>query len=356
MPINHAIWSISDKARPLSETRLGSEKVLEDLIVETPAMLNPSWMIIGRQVITDFKGIIDILALQPDGSPVLIELKRDKTPRDVTAQLLDYASWVEKISPERLQQIYEEFIPGGNLQADFESRFNTDWDDENLANNQQLVLVASELDAASERIISYLADKGLNINVLFFQAFEDGNQTYLSRSWLVDPGVIQVSVSSNKEIGAWNGEYYANFGADESYRWEDGIKYGFITASGGLWYTQTLKMLNSGDRVWVNIPKTGYVGVGVATGYAQPVGDFTVMVDGQETPIAEIPGEGNYLADGKEGETCAWFVPIDWQHTVPAEKAVREIGFFGNQNSVARPKTDRWDHTVKTLKNRWSIQ
>ena len=39
-------------------------------------------MRIGWQVRTSFGGIIDLLAINPDGSLVLIELKRDKTPRD----------------------------------------------------------------------------------------------------------------------------------------------------------------------------------------------------------------------------------------------------------------------------------
>ena len=354
MPIQHSLWSLTGDAKPLVATRLESEKLLEDLIVDNPSILNPSWMIIGRQVITDFRGVIDILALQPDGSPVLIELKREKTPRDVTSQLIDYAAWVEKISSERLQQIYESFIPNGNLQVDYESRFNTEWDDENLRGDTQLVLVASELDSASERIVTYLSDRGISINVLFFQAFEDEGRLYLSRSWLVDPVVVQTAPNPRQDKGTWNGEYYANFGVDQSYRWEDGRKYGFITASGGPWYTQTLRMLDAGDRVWVTIPKTGFVGVGVVEGEAQPVTEFTVSIDGQDLPITQAVTEGNYLADG-DGENCAWFVPVKWTHTVPEKEAVREVGFFGNQNSVAKPKSEKWEHTVRTLKSRWDV-
>ena len=59
MPIQHSLWSLTGKAKPLTATRLESEKLLEDLIVENPSILNPSWMIIGRQVITDFRGVID---------------------------------------------------------------------------------------------------------------------------------------------------------------------------------------------------------------------------------------------------------------------------------------------------------
>jgi RecB family endonuclease NucS len=49
-------------------------------------------MLIGRQQDTGFGGRIDLLAIAPDGALVLIEIKRDRTPREVVAQALDYAS------------------------------------------------------------------------------------------------------------------------------------------------------------------------------------------------------------------------------------------------------------------------
>lgn len=348
------MWALEKAARPLKVGRLESEKALEDLIVENPAVLDSSWMVIGRQVRTDFNGIIDVLALQPDGSPVVIELKRDRTPRDVTAQLLDYASWIENISPEKLGLIYGQFKQAGNLQEDFEARFGTEWDDDGVSLNHQLVLVASEIDAASERIIQYLADRGLNINVLFFQVFEDGDRKYLSRSWLVDPAETQANVSAARDSGVWNGEFYANFGVSETSRWEDGLKFGFLTASGGSWYTQTLRMLDVGDRVWVQVPKTGFVGVGVVNREAQPVTEFLVEENGAWIPITDSSAKGNYLANGT-GEECSWFVGVDWLHAIPLSKAVKEVGFFGNQNSVAKPKSERWEHTVYRLKQLWGI-
>jgi RecB family endonuclease NucS len=67
------------------------------MIVASPRLISDEWMLIGRQEDTGFGGRIDLLALAPDGSLVLIELKRDKIPRDVVAQSLDYASWVERL-------------------------------------------------------------------------------------------------------------------------------------------------------------------------------------------------------------------------------------------------------------------
>ena len=49
-------------------------------------------------------------------------------------------------------------------------------------------------------------------------------------------------------------------------------------------------------------------------------------------------------------------VRVNWLKTVPLEDAFREKGFFGNQNSVARPRSDKWDHTVERLKKRFGVE
>ena len=85
MPIKHAIWTVGTTPAPLALGRLASEQQLEEMIVADPAILSPEWMLIGRQEITPFAGRLDLLAIAPDASLVLIELKRDKTPREIVA-------------------------------------------------------------------------------------------------------------------------------------------------------------------------------------------------------------------------------------------------------------------------------
>ena len=109
MPVKHAIWKVGKEPQRLSEVSLGTEQVLEDMIVSDPRILSDEWMLIGRQEETGHGGRIDLLGIAPDGTLVLIELKRSRTPREVVAQALDYAGWVEGLSPERIAEIYSPF-------------------------------------------------------------------------------------------------------------------------------------------------------------------------------------------------------------------------------------------------------
>jgi len=115
MPIRTALWKVAPQPQQLAESSLATEKLLEDMIIAAPRMLSDEWMLIGRQEDTGFGGRIDLLAIAPDGSLVLIELKRDRTPREVVAQAIDYACWVEKLSDQDIAAIYGRFAPGRSL-------------------------------------------------------------------------------------------------------------------------------------------------------------------------------------------------------------------------------------------------
>jgi len=181
MPIRHAIWKVAAQPVPLVESSLVTEQLLEGMIVAAPRLLSDEWMLIGRQESTGFSGRIDLLAIAPDGSLVLIELKRDRTPREVVAQALDYASWVEKLEANDIVAIYGRFAPGHNLAADFRQRFGQNLDEDSLNQSHQIIIVAASLDDSTERIIMYLSERDIPINVLFFQVFTYGTDSHSSK-------------------------------------------------------------------------------------------------------------------------------------------------------------------------------
>jgi hypothetical protein len=355
MPIQHAIWTVGHEPKPLTVSRLPSEQMLEDMIVRDSRILTSEWMLIGRQEITSFGGRIDLLAIAPDGSLVLIELKRDRTPREIIAQALDYASWVDQLSAEKIAQIYQRFSNGGSLDAAFAQRFGTALDEDTLNSSHQIIVVASELDPSTERIVGYLNARDIAINVVFFQVFEHDGQHLLSRAWLIDPGETQanvaVSTRTKGEKEPWNGEYYVSFGDPSSRSWDDARKYGFISGGGGSWYSQTLKLLSPGDRVWVKIPRTGYVGVGQVLESVQPIDEFTVPTEnGPQLALSVLKHAGKYQLAANDPDRAEYFVRVKWLNAVPTNQAINEVGLFGNQNTVCQPTTPKWRHTVERLK------
>jgi hypothetical protein len=363
MPIRNAIWTVSGTPRQLTEGRLPSERALEDMIVASPRVLSDEWMLIGRQERTLSGGFIDLLAVAPDGALVLIELKRDRTPREVVAQAIDYAVWVEGLEAQDIDAIYRRFAQGRDLAEDFLARFGQPLDEEALNNSHQIVIVAASLDDSSERIVSYLNKRDIAINVLCFQVFDHGDQQLLSRAWLLDPVHTQVSATAApkargvRESEPWNGEFYASFGLGDRRRsWEEARRYGFISAGGGTWYSNTLNLLSAGDRIWVKTPGYGFVGVGEVTGPAQRSSEFTVQTPDGDRPVLEVLNEGDYHRDFvDDAERSDWFVPVRWIHTVPLADAVNELGMFGNQNTVCKPTTPKWRTTVERLKERWRL-
>jgi hypothetical protein len=351
MPVGQRIWRIGQHPQRLRESTLASEKLLEEMIIAAPDIVSDEWMIIGQQEDTGSGGRLDLLAIAPDSSLILIEIKRGRSPREVVAQAIDYATWVEALDAETVFRIYSRFSGGADLAKAFEARFGTAIDVEEFPNHHQIVIVAASLDASSERIVSYLAKRSVAINVLCFEIFENGADKFISRAWLQDPAESQLATSateSKSPHAAWNGEFYVSFGT-KGRSWDEAVKYGFVSAGGGSWYSNTLKLLKPGDRIWVKAPGYGFVGVGRVKGLSTPASEFRVNVNGKQKPVSEAMAADLYK-NPRDAEKGEFFVAVDWAQTASLENAINEPGLFGNRNTVCAPRVPKWRATVDRLK------
>ena len=207
MPIEVGLWKLGDRPVAVSFEPMESESRLEDLLAQDIGIADPNLLLIGRQVPTAHGKFIDLLAIDANGKLVVLELKRDRTPREVVAQLLDYGSWVRSLEDDDIAAIFDRFLQkyvpehaGSSLDEAFCAKFKTTSMPESLNEAHELVLVAGQLDDSSERIISYLADEyGVAINALFFRFFRDGDNEYLSRAWLTDPGEVDAKVEEKRD-------------------------------------------------------------------------------------------------------------------------------------------------------------
>ncbi|RMH78354.1 MAG: DUF91 domain-containing protein [Calditrichaeota bacterium] len=195
MPQDIRLWAIEggDSLKEIKRSRLDWEERIEKWLEQDISIVSDDLLVIGRQVETDFGGVIDLLCLDQAGDLVIIELKRDKTPRGVTAQALDYASWVRGLSSERVIEIASRYFGGEvSLEDAYKQRFGEELP-EVLNEHHQMLIVASEVDSSSERIINYLSDTyGVAINAVTFQYFQDEvGQEFLARVFLIEPSEVE---------------------------------------------------------------------------------------------------------------------------------------------------------------------
>lgn len=330
------LWRINNTTlERTSSGRLNTERSLEEWIESDPSTLDPDLMIIGRQITAGDSGRIDLLAIRGDGSLQIIELKRDLTPREIVAQILEYASWVEKLSTSEVHQIAQSYSAAGRLPS-LSERFRETFDKalpETLNTSHGMLIVASELDRRSKRIVEYLSEvHSVAINTAFFNVFVDEDRQYLAADWLID----QEAVTERTDVrtkAPWTGEWYANVGDDQSRSWEDMRKYGFLAAGGGRHYSGRLDQLTPGDKVYAYQKKMGYVGYGVVLGEAVRASDHKIA----GTPLLHLPlTQANLAHDAEDNELAEYVVPVDWKKTYPLSDAKTFPGAFANQNIVCR--------------------
>ncbi len=195
MPTKLKMWQIEkDRPIPVDDTAFASERRESDLerwIVEQPDLLGEDLLIISQQKAIDGVGRLDLLAVDEQGTLVVIELKRDKAPREVVAQALDYASWLDSLSEEEVRQIAESFLEQ-SLDEAFSARFPEVEIPPISPQNHRILIVAACLDDSAERIINYLVQRhGVGINAVFFNYAKLANNTeILSRSILVPDAIV----------------------------------------------------------------------------------------------------------------------------------------------------------------------
>lgn len=188
------LWQINNnKIKELFKNQLDFESRLEEWILEDISIVSNEFMVIDSYVRTEFGKEIDILAIDTNGNLVIIELKRDKTPRDVVAQALEYASWVKDLTFNDINDIYSENNKNVSIEEAYNKHFNLDFPEE-INEDHRIVIVGSNIDDSTIRIIRYLSDyHNININAMTFNYFKDiDGREFLAKSSLIPESELQV--------------------------------------------------------------------------------------------------------------------------------------------------------------------
>lgn len=329
MAFSIKLWQVADTSlEEIPIESLDDERRLENWIAGDPSILGIDVVLVGRQVITGNRGRIDLLAIDSDANLVILELKRDLTPREVVAQALDYGSWVKGLTYEAVDSESQRFS-GKPLKEAFEDHFGFPIPT-SINSSHSIIIVASMLDDSSERIVQYLTETyDVPINALFFTFFRSGESEFMGRAWLKDPEEVRERGAARKQ-SPWTGYYFANVGEGDHRNWDDCRKYGFLSAGQGEWYSNGIKRLNPGDKVFAYMRGNGYVGYGTVTASAIMAKDFVVHGRGS---LLDLPLAQPRLAENKDNPKLSeWVVGVDWHRAFRREEARRFPKMFANQN------------------------
>jgi hypothetical protein len=332
------LYKLSDNAPvQVASTKLANENMIQNWIADRPELLGLDLLIIGREVVAPDRGRIDLLGIDEEGNLSILELKRDRTPREVIAQALDYASWIATLSTREVHEIAVKHLKK-DLEVAFRERFDTALP-ETLNESHTMVIIASKFDPSSQRIVRYLSETyDIAINTAFFTVFEDDGKTLLATDWLLDQSEV-VERSETKAKGPWSGLWYVNAGDGPHRSWEDMQRYGFVAAGGGEKYSGPLSRLHPGDHIAVYQKGAGYVGYGIVKSPSVIVTDFKT----ESGPLLEQKlAQPDMARTGEDVSRAEHVVGVDWKKTFPISQAKKFDGAFANQNIVCKlrdPKT-----------------
>ena len=198
-----------------SKKDIDLEKHLESWLEKSPwAIAQEPLIWIGRQTTAaqdDSSIFPDLIGMDKDGNIVVVELKKGKAPREVIAQILEYAAWVNVLPDESIFNMASNYlsqkveIKHSSIQDVFIEQFETDEFPE-INRTQRLFIVAEEISPRIANVCRFLrTSHGVDINCIKFSVFQTESGEILVSSELV---VGQEDVVDTKKslTSRWSGE------------------------------------------------------------------------------------------------------------------------------------------------------
>ena len=213
-----------------------TEEDLHQLIAKNPQLItveDSEWRRMPTATIGSHlrfpDGEIDLLLVDIEGNLTLVELKRNKTPRDVIAQILDYASILYQNGVESIEGNIKAQSNFTNGLQDVIEKFkeeNPDYSEEleidairkkmeNSVNGRdlQLLIVSYEVEEPIRRVTEYLREVyGVKIYCVEFDYFADRENEYFVPEIIGAEDVRKIKRREEKKLTPTQIEYQNFYG------------------------------------------------------------------------------------------------------------------------------------------------
>lgn len=339
-----------------AEVSISEREDLQRLLRDRIEILDPNLLVIAEEFSDweDSKRRIDLLAIDRDANIVVVELKRTEDGGHMELQALRYAAMVSAMTFADAEKTFASYLKkrGDNrIPREVLLKF-LDWSEPtetDFGEKVRILLASAEFSRELTTSVLWLRDQKLDITCVRIKPYGSKEDLFLDVQTIIPlpeaeayrVKIRQKQEATEKNIGSeWNGsDFYVSLGEYDDANWDDCRKYGFVTGSGGRWYTRTLDHLFVGARVFVLIPKRGYVGVGKVTEKNQTIDTFKVEENGETKRLLDMPLKAKDMSQNRDDpDMCSNLVRVEWIKEVPRESAFWESGLFAITHTACKLK------------------
>jgi len=146
---------------------------IQEWVEKTPSILGQELLVIAKELPLPSGIRLDLLAIDKQANLIIIELKRDKSGRDVEWQAIKYASYCSNFSPDDIFTYYAQYLQADVDEAKLRVEEFIDEELDKLNQDQQILLVATEFHPDVVSAVLWLREYGIEIKCIRLRPYLD---------------------------------------------------------------------------------------------------------------------------------------------------------------------------------------
>lgn len=180
-----------------SELEFTERYHLQEWIAQDPSILGENLLIIQKEFngFSDTMERLDLLALDENGSLVVIENKLDDSGKDVVWQALKYVSYCASLSKSEIRDIYQRYLNNYKNGEDAETSIAEFYECSDfgevgintISSDQRIILVAANFRKEVTSTVLWLKDHNINIKCIRVTPYQLGEKIFLETEQILPP-------------------------------------------------------------------------------------------------------------------------------------------------------------------------
>lgn len=200
------------KKKSFSELKFRERDHLQEWIANDPSTLGEELLIIQKEFngFSETNERLDLLALDKLGNLVIIENKLDDSGKDVTWQVIKYASYCASLTKQDILNIYQDYLGSSAIAQEMISEFFDNRDISEIVlnqglNSQRLILIAANFRKEVTSTVLWLMNFKIRLQCFKVTPFAFGDQLFLNVEQILptkdtEDFAISIATKAQEEI------------------------------------------------------------------------------------------------------------------------------------------------------------